>query len=136
MKRNIFVGNLAWATDDVSLADHFQQCGEVVRAKVMTDMHTGKSRGFAFVTMGDEQQHDEAIRILNNTSLDGRNIVVAEAKEKPVRAEGRDSRGYQDRGDRGFRNNRNDRGYHQDRRYEDRNDRNDRNDRDEGNRRD
>lgn len=108
MKRNIFVGNLAWATDDTTLADHFQQIGGVVRAKVMTDMHTGKSRGFAFVTMESEEQHEEAIRVLNNSSLDGRNIIVAEAKEKPVR---RDDRG-------GGRNDRND--DHGDRRYNDR----------------
>lgn len=101
MKRNIFVGNLAWATDDTTLADHFQKIGDVVRAKVMTDMHTGKSRGFAFVTMENDEQHDEAIRVLNNTSLDGRNIIVAEAKEKPARREdgGGDYRRNDDRGD-------------------------------------
>jgi len=109
VKRNIFVGNLAWATDDTTLADHFQQIGSVVRAKVMTDMNTGKSRGFAFVTMESDEQHEEAIRVLNNSSLDGRNIIVAEAKEKPVR---RDDRG----GD--YRNRNDDRGG--DRRYNDR----------------
>ena len=85
MRRNIFVGNLAWVTDDETLQNHFQKIGEVTRAKVMTDMQTGKSRGFAFVTMGTDEQHDEAIRALHNSDLDGRSIVVAEAKEKPRR---------------------------------------------------
>ena len=113
MRRNIFVGNLAWATDDETLMEHFQQAGEVTRAKVMTDIQTGRSRGFAFVTMGTEEQHEEAIRLLHDSSLDGRSIVVAEAKEKPEREKPR----YNNRDDRGdSRDNRDNRDNNRDNR--------------------
>lgn len=77
----LFVNNLAWKTTDDELRNHFAQVGPVVEAKVIMDRQTGKARGFGFVTMAD-QHAETAIKTLNETSLCGRSIFVAEAKER------------------------------------------------------
>ncbi|XP_078435350.1 glycine-rich RNA-binding protein GRP1A-like [Wolffia australiana] len=77
-----FVGGLAWATDDQSLERAFSQYGEVLESKVINDRETGRSRGFGFVTFGDEKSMRDAIEGLNGQSLDGRNITVNEAQSR------------------------------------------------------
>ena len=97
-KQNLFVGSLAYATDDDSLKAFFEQIGEVERAKVSTDRETGRSRGFGFVTYVDEANNQKAIDELNGKELDGRAINVSLARpreDRPSRPQGGD------RGDRG-----------------------------------
>ncbi|KAI4318626.1 hypothetical protein MLD38_032304 [Melastoma candidum] len=77
-----FVGGLAWATDDQSLERAFSQYGEILESKVINDRETGRSRGFGFVTFGNEQSMREAIDGMNGQDLDGRNITVNEAQSR------------------------------------------------------
>lgn len=76
MGTKLFVGSIAWATTDASLRAAFEQFGEVVDAKVITDRETGRSRGFGFVTMADEASAQSAIEGMNGQELDGRTIAV------------------------------------------------------------
>ena len=82
MKNKLFVGSLAWATTDESLAAAFSQCGEVLSARVMTDRDTGRSRGFGFVEMATDEGADASIDMWNGKELDGRAIVVNIARPK------------------------------------------------------
>ncbi len=84
MSKNIFCGSLAWATTSESLERAFSQFGTVTSAKVITDRETGRSRGFGFVEMEDGA--DEAIAALNGSDLDGRQIVVNEARPRERRS--------------------------------------------------
>lgn len=86
MSKNIFCGSLAWATTSEGLEQAFAQFGTVISAKVITDRETGRSRGFGFVEM--ENGADEAIEALNGADLDGREIVVNEAKPRESRGGG------------------------------------------------
>lgn len=85
MGSKLFVGNLAWKTSEAELKEKFQECGQVVSAKVITDRDTGRSRGFAFVEMSSPEEANEAISSLNDASLNGRNMRVNEAQERPRR---------------------------------------------------
>lgn len=80
MSKNIFVGSLAWGTTSEGLERAFAQYGVVTSAKVVSDRETGRSKGFGFVEM--ESGGDEAIRALNGSDLDGRTIVVNEARPR------------------------------------------------------
>lgn len=80
MGKNIFVGSLAWATTSEGLERAFAKFGVVTSAKVVSDRETGRSKGFGFVEM--ESGGDEAIRALNGSDLDGRTIVVNEARPR------------------------------------------------------
>lgn len=80
--KNIFVGSLPWETDDQKLADLFAQFGKVIRAKVVRDRETNRSRGFGFVEMEDDASADEAIKQLNGADYEGRTLVVNEARPK------------------------------------------------------
>lgn len=86
MSKNIFVGSLAWATTSEGLEQAFAQFGSVTSAKVITDRETGRSKGFGFVEM--ESGGDEAIEALNGSDLDGRSIVVNEARPREPRRGG------------------------------------------------
>ena len=86
MSKNIFCGSLAWGTTSEGLEQAFAQFGTVISAKVITDRETGRSRGFGFVEM--ENGADEAIEALNGADLDGREIVVNEAKPRESRGGG------------------------------------------------
>ena len=77
MAAKLFVGSLSWDTTDNSLREFFAQAGTVVSASVIMDKYTSKSRGFGFVEM--------AIETLNGQTLDGRAIVVNEAKPQAPR---------------------------------------------------
>lgn len=82
MSTKLFVGSLPWAVNDDTLKTAFEAHGKVVSAKVITDRETGKSRGFGFVEMENEADADSAIQALNGSELNGRNIIVSEAKPK------------------------------------------------------
>jgi len=82
MGKKLFVGGLAWATDESSLKQHFEAHGEVVEAKVISDRETGRSRGFGFVTFAEESGAQAAMDALNDSTLDGRNIRVDFATER------------------------------------------------------
>ncbi|XP_009618693.1 glycine-rich RNA-binding protein [Nicotiana tabacum] len=77
-----FVGGLAWATTDRTLADAFGTYGEVLDSKIINDRETGRSRGFGFVTFKDEKCMRDAIEGMNGQELDGRNITVNEAQAR------------------------------------------------------
>ena len=86
MSKNIFVGSLAWGTTSEGLEQAFSRFGTVISAKVISDRETGRSRGFGFVEM--ETGADEAIEALNGSDMDGRNIVVNEARPRERRSGG------------------------------------------------
>jgi len=88
MSKKLFVGGLAWATTDQGLHDAFDQYGEIVEAKVITDRETGRSRGFGFVTFADGKAADEAIAEMDGADLDGRRINVDEARDRGGRGGG------------------------------------------------
>ena len=79
----LFVGNLSWDTTEDSLRKAFEEFGAVSHVVIVNDRATGKSRGFGFVTMEDRKDAARAIEALNDADLDGRNIVVNQATERP-----------------------------------------------------
>ncbi len=82
---NIYVSNLSFNVQDEDLKEFFTEYGEVSSAKVITDKFTGKSRGFGFVEMPDDESAKKAIAELDNGVVEGRNIKVMEAKPKEDR---------------------------------------------------
>jgi RNA recognition motif-containing protein len=85
MASKLFIGSLAWATNDDSLRDFFASAGNVVSANVIVDRETGRSKGFGFVEMGSDEEAKKAIDELNGKDLDGRAIVVSEARPREER---------------------------------------------------
>jgi RNA recognition motif-containing protein len=83
VKMNIYVGNLSWNLKDQDLSNLFASHGEVSSAKIVTDKFTGRSKGFGFVEMTNDDQAQAAITALNGSEVDGRNIVVNESRPKP-----------------------------------------------------
>src|SRR5258705_11324270 len=79
---NIYAGNLSWNLKDQDLQNLFATHGEVSSAKIVTDKFTGRSKGFGFVEMPNDDQANAAITALNGTEVDGRNIVVKESGPK------------------------------------------------------
>ena len=79
---NIYVGNLSWNLKDQDLSNLFAAHGEVSSAKIVTDKFTGRSKGFGFVEMPNDDQAQAAITALNGTDVDGRSIVVNESRPK------------------------------------------------------
>lgn len=86
--KKLFVGSLAWATNDDGLAAHFASAGTVASAKVVTDRETGRSRGFGFVEFENDAEADAAVEKLNNSDLDGRTITVNEARPREDKPRG------------------------------------------------
>lgn len=85
MANKLYVGNLNYRTEQESLRSLFSQFGEVVSATVLTDRETGRSRGFGFVEMADEDAATAAIQGLNGTEFEGRMLKVNEARERSQR---------------------------------------------------
>jgi RNA recognition motif-containing protein len=85
MATKLFVGSLAWATTNDSLKEFFSGVGDVVSANVITDRESGRSKGFGFVEMSSEEEAKKAIDELNGKELDGRSIVVNEARPREER---------------------------------------------------
>ena len=100
MGKKLFVGSLAWATDSSGLQAAFARFGDIEEATVISDRETGRSRGFGFVTYTDENSAQQAISEMNGSDLDGRPIVVNEAKEQAPRGGGGGYRGGGDGGGR------------------------------------
>ena len=84
----LYVGNLAYETTENDLQDLFEQHGTVNEVHLMMDKMTGKSRGFAFVTMGDAAQGNAAVSATNGKDLNGRSLKVSEARPREERAGG------------------------------------------------
>lgn len=95
MAKKLYVGSLSYSTTDASLRDFFSGAGTVESASVLTDRMTGRSRGFGFVEMANDEDAQRAVEMFNGKELDGRRIIVNEARpmtEKPPRRGGRDDR--------------------------------------------
>jgi len=89
----LYVGNLSFETTENDLQDLFEQHGEVSEVKLMMDRMTGKSRGFAFVTMNDNTQAAAAMSATNGKDLNGRNLTVNEARPREERPRPQGGRG-------------------------------------------
>ncbi|GMO58719.1 MAG: RNA-binding protein [Treponemataceae bacterium] len=87
MAKKIYVGNLAYSTNEENLQGLFNQYGEVVSVAVIKDRFSNQSKGFGFVEMAEDDAADAAIATLNGKEVDGRRIRVNVAENKP-----RDSR--------------------------------------------
>ena len=79
---NIYVGNLSWNLSDQDLSNLFTPFGEVASAKIVNDKFTQRSKGFGFVEMPNDNEAQAAIAQLNNSEVDGRNLVVNESRPK------------------------------------------------------
>src|SRR6266849_11183192 len=94
MGTKLYVGNLSFNTTETDLQDLFAQAGPVQEVMLMQDKFTGKSRGFAFVTMSSEQEAQKAIAELNGKTIEGRALTVNEARPRESRPPGGGGGGY------------------------------------------
>lgn len=85
MAKNIYVGNLAWSVTNEDLLELFGQHGKVVSAQVISDRETGRSRGFGFVEMENDQEAETAIQALNGAMHNNRPLTVNVAKPREDR---------------------------------------------------
>ena len=83
MGNRLYVGNLSFNATAETVRECFASCGAVTDVHIVTDRETGRSRGFAFVTMGSEGDAKAAIAALDGKDLDGRSLKVNEAQDKP-----------------------------------------------------
>lgn len=90
MAKKLFIGGLPYTLTDSQLEAHFLKIGQVLSAKVITDRYSGQGKGFGFVEMANDEEAKKAIAELNGTELEGRKIVVNEARPEAPR---RDFRG-------------------------------------------
>ncbi|HRD97688.1 MAG TPA: RNA-binding protein, partial [Rubrivivax sp.] len=88
MGNKLYVGNLAYSVRDDSLLQAFSPFGTVTSAKVMMDRETGRSKGFGFVEMGSDAEAQAAINGMNGQAIDGRAVVVNEARPREERPGG------------------------------------------------
>nr|ACN30953.1 unknown [Zea mays] len=86
MSTKLFIGGLDWGVDDVKLREAFSSFGEVTEARVITDRETGRSRGFGFVNYSDSDAAKEAISAMDGKEIDGRQVRVNMANERPLRS--------------------------------------------------
>lgn len=86
---NIYVGNLPYGIDEDGLKDVFAGFGEVEKVSIITDKYSGRSKGFGFVEMPDESAAEEAIKALDGSDVQGRNIKVNQARPKTDRPQRR-----------------------------------------------
>ena len=78
----LYVGNLDYAFTDEQLSEIFVEAGTVASATVITDRHSGRSKGFGFVEMGSPEEAEKAVEMFNGKEIQGRTIVVNEARPK------------------------------------------------------
>ena len=83
--KSLFVGNLPWSIKDEDLRAKFAEFGDVSSARVITDKFSGRSRGFGFVDMTNDEEAAKAITAMNGSNMDGRDITVNEARPKTER---------------------------------------------------
>lgn len=88
MSKRIYVGNLSYSLKDEELKSAFAKFGDVVSAKIMMDRDTGRSKGFGFVEMANDDMGAAAIESLDGKDLGGRNIKVTAANPRPERPAG------------------------------------------------
>jgi RNA recognition motif-containing protein len=88
MGKRLYVGSLSYYTTEQALEDFFAQVGQVESVRIVTDRDTGRAKGFGFVEMVNEEDAQRAITTLNNAELDGRTLVVNEAKPQERREGG------------------------------------------------
>jgi len=84
---NIYVGNLSWSMTDDDLSNLFSQYGSVTSAKILKEKNTGRSKGFGFVEMEDDEAAKTAIATLNESEVQGRKLIVNESQPRPEGAE-------------------------------------------------
>ncbi|MGI5853327.1 MAG: RNA recognition motif domain-containing protein [Bacillota bacterium] len=84
MSKTLYVGNLPWATTEDELANFFSTYATVVSSRIITDRDSGRSRGYGFVEV-EEEDVDRVITATNGVDLGGREIIVNEAKPRPTR---------------------------------------------------
>ncbi len=80
---NIYVGNLSWSMTDDDLNNLFSPYGTISSAKILREKNTGRSKGFGFVEMADDEAARAAIAALNETEVGGRKIIVNESQPRP-----------------------------------------------------
>lgn len=83
---NIYVGNLPYSLTEDDLKAAFSEFGEVSSVNIIMDRMSGQSKGFGFVEMSDNSEADEAIKALNESALNGRNIKVNQARPRGERS--------------------------------------------------
>jgi RNA recognition motif-containing protein len=88
MGTKLFVGNLSFNTTEGEVLDAFKQAGNVKSCELILDKFTGKSRGFAFVEMGSQEEANKAVEMLNGKELGGRALTVNEARPREDRPRG------------------------------------------------
>ena len=93
MAKKLYVGNLAYGVDSSDLQKLFEAHGSVRSAQVIMDRDTGRSKGFGFVEMGNDQEAQAAIAALSGKEVDGRQLTVNEAKPREDRGGGGGGRG-------------------------------------------
>ncbi len=102
---NIYVGNLSWSMTDDDLSNLFSQYGTVSSAKILKEKNTGRSKGFGFVEMEDEDAAKTAIATLNESEVQGRKLIVNESQPRP------EGSGYKKSGGGGYGGGRSSGGY-------------------------
>lgn len=85
---NIYVGNLPFNLGEEDLKEIFEEYGEVTTTKIVSDKFSGRSKGFGFVEMSNDEEAANAIKELNNAEISGRNIKVNESLPKPAESRG------------------------------------------------
>ena len=86
MSKRLFIGNLPYSATTQQIMDLFAAIGKVIEANVITDKFTGRSKGFAFVEMEVDAEADQAVAKLNGHEMDGRQIIVNEARPREERS--------------------------------------------------
>ncbi len=91
MAKKLYVGGLSYSTNDAGLKASFEKAGTVTSATVIIDRMSGRSKGFGFVEMANDEEAEAAINMYNGQELDGRKVTVNEARpmeERPPRRDG------------------------------------------------
>ena len=105
MAKRLYVGGLPYNTTEIELREEFEKVGPVEKVNLISDRETGRSKGFAFVEMVNEEDSDKAIAQFNDADFGGRKLVVNEARPQEKRddysSNNRSSGGYQGGNNRG-----------------------------------
>ena len=94
MAKRLFVGNLTYNTTSAQLEELLSQAGKITSLNLITDKFSGQSKGFAFVEYATDAEADEAVKKFNNYELDGRKLVVNEARPKEDRPDRNSGRNF------------------------------------------
>lgn len=85
MAKKLYVGGISYNTSEDALKDYFSQAGTVESATIITDKISGRSKGFGFVEMSNDEEAEKAIEMFNAKEFEGRNLTVNEARPKEDR---------------------------------------------------